>query len=405
MNVKERFLDYVSYPTMSDEASETCPSTEKQWALARRLTKDLQALGMEAFCDAHGYVYGTLAANTDTPAPVIGLIAHMDTSDACADAPIHASVVLYTGEDIVLHPELGIVLSESAYPGLAKYRGKHLIVTDGTTLLGADDKAGAAEIVSAVAALIASGAPHGTVKVAFTPDEEIGRGADLFDVAGFGADFAYTVDGGALGGIEYENFNAAGAEIVITGRSIHPGDAKGKMVNAALLACEINALLPAEQIPAMTEGYEGFIHLTDMEGDCEHACIRYIIRDHDRERFAEKKAVVAAAVAAVNEKWRAIAGGDAAELRMRDSYYNMREMLEDKMEIVSRAADAMRACGVTPEYVPIRGGTDGARLSFEGLPCPNLSTGGENYHSRYEYVCVEDMERMTEVLCRLLRAE
>ena len=243
------------------------------------------------------------------------------------------------------------------------------------------------------------------MKVAFTPDEEIGRGADRFDVAGFGADFAYTVDGGALGGIEYENFNAAGAEIVITGRSIHPGDAKGKMVNAALLACEINALLPAEQIPAMTEGYEGFIHLTDMEGDCEHACIRYIIRDHDREKFEEKKAVVAAAVAAINEKWRAIAGGDAAELRMRDSYYNMREMLEDKMEIVSRAADAMRACGVTPEYVPIRGGTDGARLSFEGLPCPNMSTGGENYHSRYEYACVEDMETMTEVLCRLLCAE
>ena len=405
MNVKERFLEYVSYPTMSDEMSETCPSTEKQWALAHRLTQDLCALGMDAFCDEYGYVYGTLAANTDKPAPVIGLIAHMDTSDACADAPIHAREVLYTGEDIVLHPEKGIVLSETAYPGLAKYRGKHLIVTDGTTLLGADDKAGAAEIVCAVAAMIASGAPHGTVKVAFTPDEEIGRGADRFDVAGFGADFAYTVDGGALGGIEYENFNAAGAEIVITGRSIHPGDAKGKMVNAALLACEINALLPAEQIPAMTEGYEGFIHLTDMEGDCEHACIRYIIRDHDREKFEEKKAVVAAAVAAINEKWRAIAGGDAAELRMRDSYYNMREMLEDKMEIVSRAADAMRACGVTPEYVPIRGGTDGARLSFEGLPCPNLSTGGENYHSRYEYACVEDMETMTEVLCRLLCAE
>ncbi len=379
---------------MSDESSETCPSSEKQWALAHHLTKELSEMGLEAMCDAHGYVYATLPANTDKALPTIGLIAHMDTSDACADAPIRAREVFHDGEDITLNAERGIVLTERDYAGLAKYRGKHLIVTDGTTLLGADDKAGIAEIMCAVERLIASDRAHGTVKIAFTPDEEIGRGADLFDIAGFGADFAYTVDGGAIGGIEYENFNAAGAEINISGRSIHPGDAKGKMINAALLACEINALLPAEQIPAMTEGFEGFIHLTDMEGDCEHARIRYIIRDHDKAKFAEKKAVLRAAVDAVNAKW----DGAYAELTMSDSYYNMKEVLEDKMEIVTRAADAMRMCGVIPEFVPIRGGTDGARLSFEGLPCPNLSTGGENYHSRFEYACVEDMETMVNVL-------
>lgn len=402
MHVKELFLDYVAYPTMSLEASETCPSTDKQWELAKRLYRDLRALGMEAYCDAHGYVYATLAANTEQERPVIGLIAHMDTSDACADAPIKARAVYYDGADIVLNEEKQIVLSERDYPGLAKYRGKHLIVTDGTTLLGADDKAGCAEIVCALEKLIASGKPHGTVKVAFTPDEEIGRGADLFDVAGFGADYAYTVDGGALGGIEYENFNAAGAEIVISGRSIHPGDSKNKMVNAALLACEINALLPTEQIPACTEGYEGFFHLTDLSGDCEHAELRYIIRDHDKALFAEKKRVLAAAVEGVNAKWRGIAGSDPCVLNLRDSYYNMKEMLADKMFIVERAADAMRLNGVEPEYVPIRGGTDGARLSFEGLPCPNLSTGGENYHSRFEYACVEDMETMTCVLADIL---
>lgn len=404
MNVKELFLDYVAYPTMSDETSETCPSTEKQFEFAKRLYRDLRALGMEVYCDANGYVYGKLAANTDAELPVIGLIAHMDTSDACPDEPINAREVLYDGADIILNREKNIVLSEREYPGLAKYRGKHLIVTDGTTLLGADDKAGCAEIVCALEKLIESDVPHGVIRVAFTPDEEIGRGADLFDVAGFGADFAYTVDGGALGGIEYENFNAAGAEIVITGRSIHPGDAKNKMVNAALLACEINALLPAEQIPAQTEGYEGFFHLTDLSGDCEHAVLRYIIRDHAKDLFEEKKRVLTAAVDAVNAKWRIAAACDPCVLTVRDSYYNMKEKLEDKMYIVSRAADAMRACGITPEFVPIRGGTDGARLSFEGLPCPNLSTGGENYHSRYEYVCTEDMETMTAVLVRILTA-
>lgn len=400
MTVKQRFLTYISYPTMSDETSESCPSTQKQLALAAHLRKELSDMGIAAHCDENGYVWAAIPANTTEERPVIGLIAHMDTSDACADAPVKAREVLYDGEDIVLNAEQNIVLSERDYPGMVKYRGKHLIVTDGTTLLGADDKAGVAEIVCAAERLLKTDVPHGCVKIAFTPDEEIGRGADKFDVAGFGADFAYTVDGGALGGIEYENFNAASADIVVTGRSIHPGDAKGKMINAALLACEINALLPADEIPAMTEGYEGFFHLTDMEGDCEHARIRYIIRDHDRTKFEEKKRRMAGAVDAVNEKW----GRDAAVLTLTDSYYNMKEVLRDKMHIVTRAECVMKRCGVAPMFVPIRGGTDGARLSFEGLPCPNLSTGGENYHSRFEYACVEDMETMVDVLFEICTA-
>jgi len=396
--VKERFLRYVAYPTMSDEVSKTCPSSQKQWALARQLTQELLKMGLDAYCDEHCYVYGTLKANTDRPLPTIGLIAHLDTSDECADFPISAREVYYEGADIVLNAEKGIVLSEHDYEGLAKYRGKHLIVTDGTTLLGADDKAGVAEIMTALDVLSRSELPHGTVKVAFTPDEEIGRGADLFDVAAFRADYAYTVDGGALGGIEYENFNAASAVVTIAGRSIHPGDAKGKMINAALLACEFQALLPADMIPAKTEGYEGFIHLIDMKGGCESAELRYIIRDHNRDLFEEKKKILCGAAEAVNLRWKT----EAVSVQIEDSYYNMKEVLKDHMHVVERAASAMRSCGVDAEYVPIRGGTDGARLSFMGLPCPNLSTGGENYHSRFEYACVEDMETMVRVLCKLL---
>ncbi|MBP3919911.1 MAG: peptidase T [Clostridia bacterium] len=394
MTVKDRFLHYIAFPTMSDESSTSCPSTEKQFALANCLTEELRTLGLTADCDENGYVWAEIPANTENPLPVIGLIAHMDTSDACADTPIHAREVLYDGTEIVLNDEKHIVLSENTYASLGRYRGKHLIVTDGTTLLGADDKAGIAEIISAAEVLLRTDAEHGVIKLAFTPDEEIGRGADRFDVKKFGADFAYTVDGGTLGGIEYENFNAASADIEISGCSIHPGDAKGKMINAALLACEINELLPKEQIPAMTEGYEGFIHLTELEGTCEHACIRYIIRDHDRKKFEAKKEAVMAAVKTVNAKWSC----QAAKAVIRDSYYNMREVLEDQMEIVERAKRSMGACGVQPMITPIRGGTDGARLSFEGLPCPNLSTGGENYHSRFEYACVEDMETMRDVL-------
>ncbi len=400
MNTVERFLNYVAYPTMSDETSETTPSTEKQWALARAIARELSDLGMTVEISAYGYVYGALPAKGAgmENRPVIGLIAHMDTSDACADSPIRPREVLYTGEDIVLNAEEHIVLSERDYPNLAPYKGKHLIVTDGKTLLGADDKAGMAEIVSALAALISSGDDHGPIRVAFTPDEEIGQGADHFDVALFGADFAYTVDGGTLGGIEYENFNAASARITVAGKSIHPGSAKNMMINAARLVCEVQAALPPMETPEHTEGYEGFFHLIGMEGDCEHASAAYIIRDHDRARFEERKQIMEAAVARVNRRW----GGEYVQLTLTDSYYNMKEVLEDKMEIVTLAEDAMRAMGVTPFRTPIRGGTDGARLSFMGLPCPNLSTGGENYHSRFEFACIEDMETMTEILRKLI---
>lgn len=398
MNTVKRFLDYVSIPTMSDETNPACPSSEKQRVLADRLCADLRALGLDAFVDAHGYVYGTLKANCAGDIPTIGLIAHMDTSDECPDAPIRTKTVLHTGEDIILNAEKNLVLSERDYPGMKKYRGKHLIVTDGTTLLGGDDKAGAAEIVSALEDLIASGKPHGTVKAAITPDEEIGRGADLFDVPGFGADYAYTVDGGQLGEIEYENFNAASACAEIRGRSIHPGAGKGKMINAALVACELNALLPKEQIPAKTSGYEGFFHLTDMEGGVESARIRYIIRDHDKAKFEEKKAVMQAAADTLNNTY----GEGTVTLTVKDSYYNMKEVMVQHMDVVRAAEDAFRKNGIEPVCVPIRGGTDGARLSFMGLPCPNLPTGSENHHSRFEYACCEAMDTMVQVLVTIL---
>ncbi len=398
MKTAERFLRYVSYPTMSDENSETCPSTEKQWALAKQLCTELQEIGMTAIVDQNGYVYGTLPANTNKPTKTIGLIAHMDTASECADAPIHTRTVLYTGADVILNESEGIVLSERDFPGLAAARGRHIIVTDGKTLLGGDDKAGIAEIISAVENLILSKKEHGCVRVAFTPDEEIGRGADLFDVKGFGADYAYTVDGGKIGEIEYENFNAASAVLQINGRSAHPGSAKGTMINALLVACECNAMLPADEIPEKTEGYEGFYHLLHMEGACEHAVMQYIIRDHDREKFEQKKNRMQSVSDALNQKY----GMGTVELQLRDSYYNMKDVMVSHMDIVLAAEAAMRSCGIAPVRVPIRGGTDGARLSFEGLPCPNLATGAYNGHSRFEYACVEEMEQITEMLETIL---
>ncbi len=304
----------------------------------------------------------------------------------------------YEGEDVLLNAARDLWLRAADYPALEKHRGQNLIVTDGTTLLGADDKAGAAEIVTALEALIASGAEHGKVCVAFTPDEEIGRGADHFDIPGFGADYAYTVDGGRLGELEYENFNAAAATVTLHGLSIHPGDAKGRMKNASLMAMEYDALLPAGEIPAETEGYEGFFHLCSMEGAVEEAKLVYIVRDHDRTRFERRKEQMRAAAERICEKY----GPGAAEVALRDSYYNMREKIEPHMEIIERAKAALEKNGVTPVVKPIRGGTDGARLSFEGLPCPNLCTGGENYHGRFEYVPAEDMETMVNVLCTLI---
>ena len=399
MNITERFLKYVSFPTMSDENSETCPSSAKQLLLSRYLAEELTALGLSNVeLDEKGYLYATLPANTDKKTVTIGLVAHVDTSDACADYPIKTKIVKYEGKDICLNEEKGIYLSSVDYPSLNGYIGDSLIVTDGTTLLGADDKAGVCAIVSAVEKIIASGAEHGDVKICFTPDEEIGRGADYFDVEKFGADYAYTVDGGALGELEYENFNAASAIAEFIGVSIHPGSAKDKMKNAALMAMDFNALLPADEIPAKTEGYEGFFHLCDMKGDCEKAELVYIIRDHDRAKFEEKKTLFASVCDKINEKY----GAGSCTVTVKDSYYNMKEIIDDHMYTVERAKAAMEELGVTPIIVPIRGGTDGARLSFMGLPCPNICTGGENFHSRFEFLSVQSLNKVVDIVERII---
>jgi len=395
--VQERFLKYVSFETKSDEFSETCPSTDKQKILGAYLVEEMKGLGIaDAFMDENGYVYGTIPG--DPNRPTIGLIAHMDTSPDASGADIKAKVVEYRGGDVCLNEEKCIFLKESEYPSLKNHHGKHLIVTDGTTLLGADDKAGIAEIMTAAEILLKTKRSHATLKIGFTPDEEIGRGADLFDVKGFAADYAYTADGGAIGEIEYENFNAAGAKVVFHGLNIHPGSAKDKMVNSQYIAMEFQSLLPAAQKPEYTEGYEGFIHLTDMQGEVEESQLRYIIRDHDMDKFRKKKAVMEAAAEYLNKKY----GNGTVELTIKDSYFNMKKCIEPCMHIVEQAKQAMRDAGMEPKAVPIRGGTDGARLSYEGLPCPNLCTGGENYHGRFEYIPVEDMEKCVQMLVNIL---
>ena len=398
-SVVERFLKYVSFDTQSDEYSETCPSTGKQKTLGAVLVEEMKAMGIEdARMDEHGYVYGTVPG--DPNLSTIGLIAHMDTSPDASGANVKARVVEYDGTDILLGEESGLVLSEKQFPGLARHRGKHLIVTDGTTLLGADDKAGIAEIMTAAEFLMTARMNHATLKIGFTPDEEIGRGADLFDVEGFAADYAYTVDGGALGELEYENFNAASAKVEFTGLNIHPGSAKDRMINSQYIAMEYERLLPAAQKPEYTEGYEGFIHLTDMEGTVEKSTLRYIIRDHDAEKFRQKKERMSEAAAYLNAKY----GAGTVNITIRDSYFNMRQVIEPCMYVVDRAKKALMELGIQPNEVPIRGGTDGARLSYVGLPCPNLGTGGENFHGRYEYASVEDMELSTRVLVGILTA-
>ena len=396
--VTERFLRYVSFDTQSDEKSETCPSTDKQKQLGQVLVEEMRDMGIaDAYMDEHGYVYGTVPGDKDLP--TIGLIAHMDTAPDASGADIKARIVEHDGSDILLNPEKGIYLREADYPILKKSRGKHLIVTDGTTLLGADDKAGVAEIMTAAQRLITGGGRHATLKIGFTPDEEIGRGADLFDVKGFGADYAYTADGGTIGTIEYENFNAAGAKVIFHGLNIHPGSAKDKMVNSIYLAMEFQSLLPAAQKPEYTDGYEGFFHLLHMEGEVEESRLDYIIRDHDTDKFEQKKARMTAAAEFMNCKY----GEGTVELTVKDSYFNMRKCIEPHMYVVERAKAAMKAVGMEPEEVPIRGGTDGARLSYEGLPCPNLCTGGENYHGRFEFIPVEDMESCVDMLEHILR--
>ena len=402
MELLDRFLRYVSYPTPSDEHSETCPSTEGQRVLGRLLVDELTAMGArDAHMDADGYVYAVIPANRPERHPVIGLIAHMDTSPDCSGEHIRAAVVPYPGGDLTLNEAQGIVLSPADYPILENHKGKHLVVTDGTTLLGADDKAGVAEIMDMAERLLRTDRPHGEVRVAFTPDEEIGRGADRFDVAKFGCNFAYTADGGTLGELEYENFNAASASLTVHGLNIHPGSAKGKMKNALTMAMEFHAMLPAEETPERTDGYEGFFHLTEGSGTVEEAQLHYIIRDHDREKFEEKKARFLRNAEALNRKY----GAGTFDAEVRDSYYNMKEKILPHMDVVHRAEAAMRKVGITPVTVPIRGGTDGARLSYMGLPCPNLCTGGENYHGRFEFIPVEDMALCADMLFELACGE
>ena len=396
-SVIDRFLKYVSFDTQSDESSETCPSTQKQKLLGAALVEEMLAMGIaDAHMDEHGYIYGTVPG--DPSLPTVGLIAHMDTAPDCSGANVKTKIVEYTGADICLNEKQQIYLRQSEYPGLGEHLAKHLIVTDGTTLLGADDKAGVAEILSAAEFLLTAKMNHATLKIGFTPDEEIGRGANRFDVSGFQADYAYTVDGGTIGELEYENFNAAGARVEFFGRNIHPGSAKNQMVNSQYIAMEFQSLLPAVQKPEHTEHYEGFIHLTGMEGEVERSALSYIIRDHDMEKFQQKKAVMESAAQFLNAKY----GEGTVNLTIKDSYYNMRQKIEPCMFIVERAKKAMEAVGITPITVPIRGGPDGARLSYMGLPCHNLCTGGANFHSRFEYIPVEDMQRITDMLVQLL---
>ena len=399
MTVYERFLKYVSYPTTSDENNENCPSTAGQLTLAKVICQELLELGLsDARVDANGYVYATIPANSEGM-DSIGFIAHMDTASDAPGENIKARMIEYKGGDILLNEAEGIYLTLADYPYVGDLAGQRLIVTDGTTLLGADDKAGVAEIVTAVEKILNSDIKHGKVCIGFTPDEEIGRGADLFDVEGFGADYAYTLDGGGLGEIEYENFNAASAVVKVHGRAIHPGSAKGKMINAARVSAEFDSMLTPDAIPEMTEGYEGFHHLISIEGETEESVSRYIIRDHSKEKFAGIKAEFESVAKALNDKY----GEGTVELIIRDSYYNMKEVLENKMFVVDRATAAMERLGMTPRAIPIRGGTDGARLSFMGLPCPNLPTGGGNFHSRYEYVSVDAMEKCVDLVLEIVK--
>ncbi|MBQ1962898.1 MAG: peptidase T [Clostridia bacterium] len=401
MDVIERFLHYVSFDTQSDEASETVPSSAKQRVLGQALAEELAKIGLsDAVLDECGYVYAFLPATKGCESiPTLGLIAHMDTSPDVSGANVRPRIVRYEGGDLPL--ESGAVLELSNFPFLERYRGQELIVTDGRTLLGADDKAGVAEILSACEYLVQHPEiPHGRIAVGITPDEEIGRGADHFDLTRFGASAAYTVDGGELGEIEYENFNAASARVTIWGVNIHPGSAKDRMKNAILMANEYLSMLPPSETPAHTEGYEGFYHVHTFTGCESEAEIGMIVRDHDRAKFEARKQFLTNLTAYLN----GVYGEGTFSLELRDSYYNMKEKILDHMELIENAERAMRAVGVEPRIIPIRGGTDGARLSYEGLPCPNLSTGGANFHGVHEFIPVESMRAMVRVLVELIRA-
>ena len=398
MTCKERFLKYIAVSTASDEDSTESPSTTRQLELSRRLAEEMLSLGLKnVHMDSCGNAIGTLPATEGVKAAgTLALVAHVDTSPAASGEGVNAREVLYTGEDIELGH--GVILSEKQFPAMKDVRGQVLLVTDGSTLLGADDKAGVAEIMTAVEKIIASGAPHGELRIVFTTDEEVGRGTEGLDVKELACDWGYTVDGGELGVYEYENFNAAAALVRVHGVGIHPGSAKNIMKNAATIAMELHSLLPADQVPEKTEGYEGFIHLTDMSGDVVEAELHYIIRDHDRTLFEEKKACLRAAVGEINRRY----GEGTAEADISDTYYNMREKIEPHRHLLDRAEAAYRACGVAPRTEAIRGGTDGAVLTWMGLPCPNLSTGGYNSHGVHEFIPVDSLAVMPDVLLEII---
>ncbi|WP_339708879.1 peptidase T [uncultured Kriegella sp.] len=395
----DRFISYVSIDTQSDPTSKTTPSTEKQWHLADLLVDELKKIGMrDVSIDANAYIMATLPSNIAIEVPTIGFISHFDTSPDFSGTNIRPQLVTdYDGGDIVLNKEQNIVLSPDYFDDLLLYKGQTLITTDGTTLLGADDKAGITEIITAMEHLIQNPEiKHGTIKIGFTPDEEIGRGAHKFDVAKFAADWAYTMDGSQVGELEYENFNAAGAKIVIKGKSVHPGYAKGKMVNAITIVNEFTELLPPNEIPQRTSGREGFFHIHHMKGEIEHAEFELIVRDHDKTHFEKRKQLLRDITKELNSKY-----GDCIQLEIKDQYYNMREKVEPVMHIVEIAKEAMEAVGVTPIIKPIRGGTDGSQLSFMGLPCPNIFAGGHNFHGKYEYIPVESMQRAVDVIVKI----
>lgn len=406
MEVLERFINYVKIDTQSAEETESFPSTEKQKNLAKVLVRELRELGAEDVgMDANGYVYARIpATDGGREKRTIGFLAHMDTSPDASGEDVKPTIVSnYDGGDILLNAEKNIVLSPKVYPELAQYVGKTVVTTDGTTLLGADDKAGVAEIMTMAEYLLTHPeAKHGPVAIAFTPDEEVGRGVDFFDLKRFGADYAYTVDGGGLGELEYENFNAASLKVVVHGINVHPGEAKNKMKNAVRIAEEFDGMLPASEKPELTEGYEGFFHLMQFTGDVEHAELQYILRDHDRSLFEEKKRLAENIGGCLNLLY----GEGTVEVQLKDSYYNMREKIApDYMFLIENAEAKMEALGITPKIQPIRGGTDGARLSFMGIPCPNLFTGGHNYHGRFEYCIAESMELAVKLLLSLVSAE
>lgn len=403
-HIIDRFIGYVTVDTESDPNSDTTPSSAKQWDLANKLTDELKAIGLtDVTIDEHAYIMATLPSNVEHEVPVIGFISHFDTTPDFTGANIKPQVIpSYDGGDIILNKEQDIVLSPSYFKDLLQYKGQTIITTDGTTLLGADDKAGITEIVTAMEYLVKNPhIKHGKIRVGFTPDEEIGRGAHKFDVAKFGADWAYTMDGSQIGELEYENFNAAGVKVVFKGKSVHPGYAKGKMINSMLIANKFIAKLPKEEVPERTTGYEGFFHVTGITGSIEETTVQLIIRDHDKKKFEKRKKLVKKITDKINRKFHKQFGGDIATAEIKDQYFNMKEKVEPVMHIVDIAEEAMKQLDIKPLIKPIRGGTDGCQLSYMGLPCPNIFAGGHNFHGKYEYVPVESMQKAVDVIVKI----